>query len=88
MKLLIDNQSAITLSNNPFHHNCTTHIDTLYHSILQCVEEKRIEVAYVKTQYQLADILTKSLGGLKFIEMRERLGIQDVHMEQLEQGGD
>ena len=88
MKLLVDNQSVITLSKNPIHHNLTKHIDTHYHFIQQCVEEKRIEAVYVKTEDQLADILTKSLGRLKFLEMRERLGIKDVHMEELEQGGD
>ena len=49
MKLLVDNKSAITLSKNLVHHNHTKHIDTRYHFIQQCVEEKRIEVAYVKT---------------------------------------
>ena len=33
MKLLIDNQSGITLSQNPVHQNRTKHIDTLYHFI-------------------------------------------------------
>ena len=88
MKLLVDNQSAITLNKNLVHHNRTKHIDTRYHFIWQCVEEKRIEVVYVKTEDQLADILTKSLGRLKFLEMRERLGIKDFRMEELEQGGD
>ena len=88
MKLLVDNQSAIILSKNPVHHNRTKHIDTRYHFIRKCVEEKRIEVVYVKTEDQLADVLTKSLGRLKFLEMRGCLGIKDVRMEELEQGGD
>ena len=88
MKLLVDNQSAITLSKNLVHHSSSKHIDTHYHFIWQCVEEKRIEVAYVKIEDQLADIITKSLGRLKFLEMRKRLGIKDVGMEELEQGGD
>ena len=62
MKLLVDNQPAITLSKNPVHHNRTKHINTRYHFIWQCVEEKRIEVAFVKTEDQLSDILTKSLA--------------------------
>ena len=88
MKLLVDNQSAIILCKNPVHHNRNKHIDTRYHFIRQCVEEKRIEVVYVKTEDQLADVLTKSLGRLKFLEMRGRLGIKDVRIEELEQGGD
>ena len=50
MKLLVDNQSGIILSKNPVHHNRTKHTDTHYQYIRQCVEEKRIEVVYVKTK--------------------------------------
>ena len=69
LKLLVDNQSAITLSKNPLHHNRTKHTDTRYHFIRQCIQEKRTAVAYVKSEDQLADILTKLLGRLKFLEM-------------------
>ena len=87
-KLLIDNQSVITLSKNPVHHSRTKHIDTRYHFIRQCIEEKKTVVAYVKSEDQLADILTKSLGRLKFLEMRARLGVQNTESEKLEQGGE
>ena len=86
--LLVDNQSAITLSKNPVHHSRTKHIDTRYHFIRQCIEEKRTIVAYVKSEDQLADILTKSLGRLKFLEKRERLGVLNTDVEKQEQGGD
>ena len=42
-------------------------------------------MAYVKSQDQLAYILTKSLGRLKFLEMRERLGVKNTQLEELEQ---
>ena len=41
---------------------------------------------YVRTEDQLAVILTKSLGKEKNLEMRERLGIVKVCMEELSQG--
>ena len=87
-KLLVDNQSAISLSKNHVHHSRTKHIDIRYHFICQFIEEKRTVVAYVKSEDQLADILTKSLGRLKFIEMRERLGVKNTQLKELEQGGD
>ena len=68
-KLLVDNQSAITLSKNPVHHNRTKHIDTRYHFVRQCVEEKKIEVEFIRSEDQLADIFTKALGKAKFLEM-------------------
>ena len=88
IKIIVDNQLAITLSKNLVHHSHTKYIDTCYHFIQQCVEEKRTIVAYVKSKDQLADILTKSLRRFKFLEMRERLGIKNTQLEELEQGGD
>jgi hypothetical protein len=76
--LNIDNKSAISLCKNPVHHDRSKHIDTKYHYIRECVEESKIEVNYVCTDDQLADILTKSLGRLKFLEMRGRIGVQAV----------
>ena len=60
------------------HHDRSKHIDTKYNYIRECIEEKRVDVEYVCTSDQLADILTKSLGRLKFLEMRERIGVQAV----------
>uniref|UniRef100_A0A453B0H4 Reverse transcriptase Ty1/copia-type domain-containing protein n=1 Tax=Aegilops tauschii subsp. strangulata TaxID=200361 RepID=A0A453B0H4_AEGTS len=76
--LNVDNKSAIALCKNPVHHDRTKHIDIRYHYIRECVEESKIEVNYVCTDDQLADILTKSLGRQKFTEMRGRIGVQAV----------
>ena len=88
VKLMVENQSAITLSKNPVHHNRTKHIDTRYHFIRECVEEKKIKIVFVRTEYQLADIFTKALGKVKFQEMRGRIDICNTREEELEKGGD
>ena len=88
VKLLVDNQSAITLSKNPVHHNRTKHIDTSYHFIRECVEDKKIEIAFIRTEDQLADMFSKALRRLKFQEMGGRIGIRSTPMEELEHGGD
>ena len=49
VKLMVDNQSAITLSKNPVHHNRTKHIDMRYHFIRQCIEDKNIEIVFIRT---------------------------------------
>ena len=87
-RLMADNQSAITLSKNTGHHNRSKHIDTRYHFIRECVEEKKIEISFVRTEDQLADMFTKALGRQKFQEMRDRIGIRSTPMEELEHGGD
>ena len=43
---------------------------------------------YVRTEDHLAHILTKSLGRVKFLEMRECLGVVKVCMEELSEGGE
>ena len=88
VKLMVDNQSAITLSKNPVHHNQTKHIDTRYHFIRQCIDDKKIEIGFIRTEDKLADIFTKALGNVKFQEMRGRIGIRNTHKEELEQEGD
>ena len=87
VKLLVDNKSAIVLTKNPVQHSCTKHINTRHYFIQKYVEDKKIQVDYVRTEDQLVDILTKSLGRVKFLEMCERLGIVKVCMEELSQGG-
>jgi len=78
VKLLMDNMSAIALSRNPVHHDHSKHIDTKYHFIRECIEEGKVEVDHVGTAGQLADIFTKSLGRVKFVELRSALGVVDV----------
>ena len=80
--LKIDNQSAITLSKNSVHHERSKHIDTRFHYIRDCVESGMIEIQHVCTEDQHADILTKSLAMMKFLEMRERIGVRIINREQ------
>jgi 2-polyprenyl-6-methoxyphenol hydroxylase-like FAD-dependent oxidoreductase len=78
VSLKIDNQAAISLCKNPVHHERSKHIDTRFHYIRECVEEGMLKVQHVNTNDQLADILTKSLEKQKFIEMRKKVGVEDV----------
>ena len=87
-KLMVDNQSAITLSKNTGHHNHIKQIDTRYHFIRECVENKRIIISFIRMEDQLANMFTKALGRQKFREMRDRIGIHSTPMEELEHGGD
>lgn len=79
--LLIDNKSAISLAKNPVFHGRSKHINKKYHFIRECVENEQIEVEHVPESEQRADILTKALGRIRFKEMRDLLGVQDVSEE-------
>ena len=73
----VDNKSAIALTKNPVFHSRSKHIHRRYHFIRECVENDLVEVEHVPGVEQKADILTKALGRVKFIEMRELIGVQE-----------
>ncbi|KAG6520324.1 hypothetical protein ZIOFF_017373 [Zingiber officinale] len=72
--LFVDNKSAIALMKNPVFHGRSKHIDTKFHFIRECVEKGQIEVEFVNTGEQRADVLTKALSGVKLAAMRQLLG--------------
>ena len=78
MTLMVNNKSAIALSKNPVFHNRSKHIETKFHYIRTCLEEKKMELDFISSENQLADLFTKSLGRLKFEQLRQRLGIRTV----------
>ncbi|GKA53525.1 hypothetical protein Tco_0746840 [Tanacetum coccineum] len=73
--LFCDNTSAIAISNNPILHLRTKHIDIRYHFIKDHILKGDIELHFIPTQYQLADIFTKPLDETTF----ERLIVELEH---------
>nr|GEU44150.1 hypothetical protein [Tanacetum cinerariifolium] len=64
--LYCNSQSAIAISCNPVQHSRTKHIHTRYHFIKEHVENGIIELYFVRTEYQLADMFTKTLPEDRF----------------------
>jgi hypothetical protein len=75
--LLCDNESAIRMADNPVEHSHTKHIDIRYHFLRDHQQKGDIEVAYVSTHNQLADIITKPLDEKTFSKLRNELNILD-----------
>ncbi|GJT25626.1 retrovirus-related pol polyprotein from transposon TNT 1-94 [Tanacetum coccineum] len=59
--LYCDNKSAIALCCNNVQHSRSKHIDIRHHFIREQVEKGVVELYFVRTEYQLADIFTKAL---------------------------
>ncbi|GJU47266.1 retrovirus-related pol polyprotein from transposon TNT 1-94 [Tanacetum coccineum] len=57
-----DSKAAIAISCNPVQHSRTKHIDVRYHFIKEQVEKGIVELFFVGTEYQLADLFTKALS--------------------------
>nr|GEY45272.1 copia protein [Tanacetum cinerariifolium] len=70
-----DSKSAIAVSCNPVQHTRTNHIDARYHFIKDHVEKGTIELYFICTEYQLADLFTKSLPEARFKFLVEKLGM-------------
>ena len=68
-----DNQSSIKLSYNPVFHERSKHFEIDFHFTRQKVEENVIKVEFIPSHEQPADILTKSLGRIKFNNCRSKL---------------
>ncbi|GJV32036.1 retrovirus-related pol polyprotein from transposon TNT 1-94 [Tanacetum coccineum] len=86
-----DSKSAIVISCNPVQHSKTKHIDIRYHFIKEHVEKGTVEIYFVRTKYQLADLFTKALPKERFeylvhrivIIMAQQQHAADVHPDEL-----
>ncbi|KAF2301453.1 hypothetical protein GH714_024366 [Hevea brasiliensis] len=74
--LWCDNIGAIYLSANPVFHARTTHIELNYHFVLEQVTNGTIQVRFLASEDQVADILTKPLGQCLFDKHRDKLRLQ------------
>eukprot|EP00253_Pinus_taeda_P022007 PITA_22007 len=75
--ILCDNQSGIRLLENPIFHDRSKHIDIRYQFIWDMVQRGAIRIHHIGTDEQVADILTKPLGKVKFLTFGEQLGVME-----------
>nr|GEU86089.1 retrovirus-related Pol polyprotein from transposon TNT 1-94 [Tanacetum cinerariifolium] len=78
-----DSKAAISISCNPVQHSCTKHIDVRYHFIKEKVEKGIVELFFVETEYQLAELFTKALPEDRFKYLVRRLGMRCLTPEKL-----
>ncbi|GJZ79752.1 retrovirus-related pol polyprotein from transposon TNT 1-94 [Tanacetum coccineum] len=84
LPLYCDSQSAIANLCNPMQHSRTKHIHTRYHFIKEQVENGIIELYFVRTEYQLADMFTKALSEDRFQYLVRRIGMRCLTPAKLE----
>ncbi|GJW14289.1 retrovirus-related pol polyprotein from transposon TNT 1-94 [Tanacetum coccineum] len=76
-------KSAIAISCNPMQHSRTKRIAVRYHFIKEHVEKGTIELYFVKTAYQLADLFTKALPVDRFNYLVCHLGMRSLSPQEL-----
>ncbi|GKA11116.1 retrovirus-related pol polyprotein from transposon TNT 1-94 [Tanacetum coccineum] len=79
-----DNKSAIAQCRNNVQHSRAKHIDVRYHFIKEQVENEIVELYFVRTEYQLADIFTKPLPRERFNFLIEKLGMRSMSPKTLQ----
>nr|GEZ62944.1 hypothetical protein [Tanacetum cinerariifolium] len=77
-------QDSIAISCNPVQHLRTKHIDVRYYFIKEKVEKGIVELFFVRTEYQLADLFTKALPEERFKYLVRRLGMRCLTPAELE----
>nr|GEW38427.1 ribonuclease H-like domain-containing protein [Tanacetum cinerariifolium] len=75
VSIYCDLKSATAILCNLVQHTRTKHTDVRYHFIKNHVEKGMIELYFVGTEYQLADLFTKSLPEARFKFLVDKLGM-------------
>ncbi|KAE8258945.1 hypothetical protein A4X09_0g7837 [Tilletia walkeri] len=71
-----DNQGALALAQNPGYHRRTKHIELRYHYIRSLKTQGTVDLEYVDTHNQTADILTKPVPAPVLYKHRDAIGIR------------
>ncbi|OAJ42031.1 hypothetical protein BDEG_25538 [Batrachochytrium dendrobatidis JEL423] len=81
--LYSDSQSAIANTENQAPNHATTkHMDVKLKFLRDQVSQKNILVMYIRTQDQIADIMTKGLPRIAFAQFSDLLGLRAVQGEE------
>ncbi|GKC49700.1 hypothetical protein Tco_1072445 [Tanacetum coccineum] len=76
--------AVIAISCNPVQHSLSKHIDVRYHFIKEQVEKDIVELFFVGTKYQLADLFTKALSKDRFKYLVRQIGMRCFTPAELE----
>ncbi|GJU15107.1 hypothetical protein Tco_1143073 [Tanacetum coccineum] len=81
--IVINNKLSSAISNNPMLHSRTKHIDIRYHFIRDHILKGDIELHFVPTDLQLANIFTKPLAEPSFTRLVAELESTSSQQSQL-----
>jgi transposase InsO family protein len=70
-----DNQAAVSIAHHPEHHARTKHINIAHHFLRDLVQDGVLNLVYIKTEDNLADIFTKPLPKKVHQDLTYEIGI-------------
>nr|GFC65005.1 ribonuclease H-like domain-containing protein [Tanacetum cinerariifolium] len=71
-----DNVSAVYMSANPVQHQRTKHIEIDVYIVRDMVKAGHVQVLYVPSRFQYADIFTKGLPSSLFKDFRSSFSVR------------
>jgi hypothetical protein len=73
--LMCENTSAISVAKNSVFHKKMRNVERRHHFLRDHIEKGDIEMRYIDTERQLADIFTKPLDASHFADLRGGIGV-------------
>ena len=70
-----DNTAAICLSKNPILHSRAKHIEIKHHFLRDYVQKGVLDIQFIDTEHQWADIFTKPLTEERFVFIKKSLNM-------------
>jgi hypothetical protein len=70
VQLMCDNTSAISVAKNPVFHKKMRHVERRHHFLRDHIKKEDIDMRYINTERQLADIFTKPLDSSRFADLQ------------------
>jgi hypothetical protein len=76
---MYDNTSAISVAKNLVFHKKMRHVERRHHFLRDHVEKGDIEIRYIDTERQCADIFTKPLDSSRFADLQGEIGVYHLY---------
>ena len=79
IQLYCDNKAACDIAHNPVQHDRTKHVEVDRFFIKEKLDGKVVELPKIRSEDQLADILTKGVSNRVFSKFLDKLGLCDIY---------